>query len=390
MSWYSKRSSRWWQDSENEWREKGAKDSSGTSETWSQSRGKARNEWASRNKGDWKGQSERSEWSQWSKEGEWREGEWSRSDKADWKTGEKSEIEKSQGQWAKTEPRVEVPPNPAASLEDALADVERLLGESLGSTRKLLDESHNSSKESVHLATRALELLTRQTADLKGDEDLKNAKHAKNALRELLMWRNFGSKMWLHSKPDPMNFQRYDAEVQNELKQTFSNIEQKLMQELIAGDSWSKLARKLRFCVGNDDFSGEMRALLSRVVNACERTKRSRQKRCVQVPMSEADEVAFEMMAADDAFGEQVIRDIRAVRAQFRQPEMAFGTYQAEGPAWMQHMLGWPIPGSDAISQASTAPGPQIPLPNLALNPWAEPFVEPWRKNFSASSSSAP
>ena len=49
--------------------------------------------------------------------------------------------------------------------------------------------------------------------------------------------------------------------------------------------------------------------------------------------MSDADEVAFEMMAADDAFGEQVIRDIRAVRAQFRQPDMAFGTYQAEGPA---------------------------------------------------------
>ena len=118
-----------------------------------------------------------------------------------------------------------------------------------------------------------------KSKDLKGDEDLKNAKHAKNALRELLMWRNFRSKMWLHSKPDPMNFQRYDAEVQNELKQTFSNIEQKLMQELIAGDSWSKLARKLRFCVGNEDFSGEMRALLSRVVNACERTKRSRHGR---------------------------------------------------------------------------------------------------------------
>ena len=97
-----------------------------------------------------------------------------------------------------------------------------------------------------------------------------------------------------------------------------------------------------------------------------------RQKRCVQVPMTEADEAAFEEMAADDAFGEQVIRDIRAVRAQFRQPEMAFGTYQAEGPAWMQHMLGWP--GSDAISQS----GPQIPLQNLALNPWAEPLVEPW------------
>lgn len=176
MSWYSKRSSRWWQEtSENEWREK-AKDSkdskdskdpkdskdskdSAWSETWS-SRGKA-GEWASKNN-DWKG-SERSEWS-WSKEGEWREGEWSR-DKAEWKT-EKS-MEKSQGQWvAKTESsKVEVPPNPAASLEDALADVERLLGESLGSTRKLLDESHNSSKESVHLATRALELLTRQTAE---------------------------------------------------------------------------------------------------------------------------------------------------------------------------------------------------------------------------------
>lgn len=389
MSWYSKRSSRWWQESsENEWREKGAKDSSAwNSETWRNSRGKAR-EWAqSRNKGEWKGQSERSEWSEWSKEkGEWREGEWSRLDKAEWKTGEKSE--KTQ-QWAKS-PLVEVPPNPAANLEDALADVERLLGESLGSTRKLLEDSHSSSKESVHLATRALELLTRQTADLKGDEDLKNAMHAKNALRELLMWRNFGSKMWLHSKPDPMIFQRYDVEVQNELKQTFSKIEQRLMQELIAGDSWSKLARKLRFCVGNEDFSGEMRTLLSRVVNACERTKRARQKRSMQVPMSEADEATFQEMAADDAFGEQVIRDIRAVRAQFRHPEIAFGAaYPAEGPAWIQHMLGWPIPGSDAISQASTAPGPQIPLQNLALNPWAEPFVEPWQwKNFSASSSS--
>ena len=166
MSWYSKRSSRWWQEGESEWREKGArdskypkdskdsKDSNWNAETWS--RGKAR-DWA-RNKGDWKG-SERSEW--WSKEGEWREGEWSR-DKADWK-GEKSEMEG--GQVAKTESKVELPPTPAASLEDALADVERLLGENLGSTRKLLEESHNSSKESVHLATRALELLTRQTAE---------------------------------------------------------------------------------------------------------------------------------------------------------------------------------------------------------------------------------
>ena len=63
---------------------------------------------------------------------------------------------------------------------------------------------------------------------------------------ELLMWRNFGLKMWLRNKPDPMNFQTYDAEVQNELRQTWTKIGQKLMQELIAGDSWSKLVRKLK------------------------------------------------------------------------------------------------------------------------------------------------
>ena len=121
--------------------------------------------------------------------------------------------------------------------------------------------------------------MTRKAVDCKNEEDLNNVMRAKQSVRELLMWRNFGLKTWLHNKPDPMNFQRYDAEVQNELRQTFTKIEQNLLQELVAGDSWSKLARKLRFCVGNEDFSGEMRALLSRVVNACERTKRSRHGR---------------------------------------------------------------------------------------------------------------
>ena len=159
-----------------------------------------------------------------------------------------------------------------------------------------------------------------KSKDLKGDEDLKNAKHAKNALRELLMWRNFGSKMWLHSKPDPMNFQRYDAEVQNELRQTFTKIEQNLLQELVAGDSWSKLARKLRFCVGNQDFSREMRTLLTRIISSCELAQRARHRKSTnEAPMSEADQALFEEMAADAAFGKEVIRAVR--NDQFRHQE---------------------------------------------------------------------
>lgn len=142
-------------------------------------------------------------------------------------------------------------------LEGALVEVEELLGERLESTRELLEHSHRSSREAVERMTYALELLTKLTQNCKVQEDLNNVMRAKDALREMLMWRNFGSKMWLHNKPDPANFNRYDAAVQDDLRQTWTKIEQKLMQELIAGDSWGKLARKLRFCVANQDFSGE-------------------------------------------------------------------------------------------------------------------------------------
>ena len=110
-------------------------------------------------------------------------------------------------------------------LEGALVEVEELLGERLESTRELLEHSHRSSREAVERMTYALELLTKLTQNCKVQEDLNNVMRAKDALREMLMWRNFGSKMWLHNKPDPANFNRYDAAVQDDLRQTWTKIE---------------------------------------------------------------------------------------------------------------------------------------------------------------------
>eukprot|EP00438_Fugacium_kawagutii_P035728 Skav204245 [mRNA] locus=scaffold2414:1846:11079:- [translate_table: standard] len=397
MSWYSKPSSRWWQE-DKEWREKGS------AKVWnSDHKGKddwegkeAKGEWTQSTKGEKSGDWNRSpgEWSEWSKgwkaqqdweskdskdkdkdskdkeegqQGQWKASqEWSKA-KNDWKAvGEKTEGRAQRHQWvAKSEkPKgekadgPEKPPpqvDPSVALEDALADVEELLGERLDSTRILLEESHKSSREAVSLVTRALELLTKKTSDCKGEQDVNKVIGAKKSIRELLMWRNFGLKMWLHNKPDPMNFQTYDANVQNELRQTWTKIEQKLMQELIAGDSWSKLARKLRFCVGNKEFSVEMRTLLTRIINTCELTNQAKHKRADMMEMpSEAEHSLFEEMAADDTFGEEVIRAVRNDR--LRQPEAIYPPYaQAAGPAWMQQMLGWHVQHPSAVQNGLPA-----------------------------------
>eukprot|EP00435_Cladocopium_sp_Y103_P007115 s1779_g2.t1 len=435
MSWYSKRSSQWWQETSStaEWREKGSADAWNADQKGSAWTGRRKDDWKgqgdpaqSKSKGDWKGSGP-----EWSKaKGEWRgdsrygRGEWRSHDtwkSKDWKA-EKADRTGQRHQWvAKSEkpPPESINPSrpqvdPAMELEGALAEVEELLGERLESTRELLEHSHQSSREAVSLMTYALELLTKLTQNCKGQEDLNNVMRAKDALREMLMWRNFGSKMWLHNKPDPMNFETYDVEVQADLRQTWTKIEQKLMQELIAGDSWGKLARKLRFCVANQDFSGEMRTLLTRICNVNEATKKARQKKNAHDAsidaMSEKElavEAVFEEMAADDAFGEEVIRAVR--NDQFRHQEAFYPAYaHGASPAWMQQMLGWQLALDDLphgqlpqpmpAPVAPAAPGPQMlelsgahGAVGSGVHPWAEPWA-PWQwNNFStASSSGAP
>jgi len=352
----------------------------------------------SRGKDDWKALGEWAQ-SKTKTKGDFRAspGDWSGKVK-DWKSEKIERIEKLQRhQWvAKSDKQLESdkPPSmdPAVALEGALADVEELLGERLDSTRELLEDSHRSAMEAVRLATLALELLTRKAVDCKNEEDLNNVMRAKQSVRELLMWRNFGLKTWLHNKPDPMNFQRYDAEVQNELRQTFTKIEQNLLQELVAGDSWSKLARKLRFCVGNQDFSREMRTLLTRIISSCELAQRARHRKSTnEAPMSEADQALFEEMAADAAFGKEVIRAVR--NDQFRHQEVIYPYAEARDPAWMQQMLGWHVPH---VPPANVQCGQlSQPLPVQAQRvmsqvqrmPWAEPWAE-W-KNFSSSAGHA-
>lgn len=408
MSWYSKRSSQWWQETSGtaEWREKGSADA------WADQKGSA---WTGRRKDDWKGLGDpqsksKGDWKgsgpEWSKAGEWRgdsrygRGEWRSHDtwkSKDWKA-EKADRTGQRHQWvAKSEkpPPESINPSrphvdPAMELEGALVEVEELLGERLESTRELLEHSHRSSREAVERMTYALELLTKLTQNCKVQEDLNNVMRAKDALREMLMWRNFGSKMWLHNKPDPANFNRYDAAVQDDLRQTWTKIEQKLMQELIAGDSWGKLARKLRFCVANQDFSGEMRTLLQRICNVNEMTKRARQKKSAHDAsidvMSEAEQALFQEIAADDAFGEDVTRAVR--NDQLRHQEAFYPAYaHGASPAWMQQMLGWQLAADLPQGQLPQAMPPAPPAqgpPMLELSgvgsgvAWTEPWA-PWQ-----------
>lgn len=396
MSWYSKPASRWWEESsEKKWHDR--ESSRSLAKAWN-SEGHETWNGQSRGKDDWKALGEWAQ-SKTKTKGDFRAspGDWSGKVK-DWKSEKIERIEKLQRhQWvAKSDKQLESdkPPSmdPAVALEGALADVGELLGERLDSTRELLEDSHRSAMEAVRLATLALELLTRKAVDCKNEEDLNNVMRAKQSVRELLMWRNFGLKTWLHNKPDPMNFQRYDAEVQNELRQTFTKIEQNLLQELVAGDSWSKLARKLRFCVGNQDFSREMRTLLTRIISSCELAQRARHRKSTnEAPMSEADQALFEEMAADAAFGKEVIRAVR--NDQFRHQEVIYPYAEARDPAWMQQMLGWHVPH---VPPANVQCGQlSQPLPVQAQRvmsqvqrmPWAEPWAE-W-KNFSSSAGHA-
>jgi len=420
MSWYNKPTRRWQESSEKEWREKGSRH-----ETWKADWKAQGSVSASQSKKDWKSQG--SEWPEWSKTSEWstgqsewsaeykskgqtgqsqsewkssQQGDWNKT-KHDWKTTQVEKTYPQRHQWVAKEPKAKeakvveekssAPPiDPAVALESALADVEELLGEKLDSTRALLEDSDRNSREAVSLATSALELLTKKTADCKSEQDLQRVLRAKKSVRELLMWRNFGLKMWLHNKPDPMNFRTYDADVQTELRQTWTKIEQKLMQELVAGDSWSKLARKLRFCVGNKEFSVEMRALLTRIINTCELTQRAKQRRGPVEALSEADHALFAEMAADDQFGNDVINAVRNDR--FRHQEAMYPGYaQAGGPAWMQQMLGWqlaaPLPAMMQPMPSippSMPPSMPPPLPQMPVNPWAEPW--PWNSTASSSS----
>ena len=203
--------------------------------------------------------------------------------------------------------------DPAVALEAALVDVEELLGEKLDSTRQLLAQSEQSSMQAVNLASSALELLSKKTTFCKNEQDRHRMLRAKQSARELLMWRNFGLKVGLHNKPDPANFETYNELLQSELKQTWSKIEQKLMQELIAGDSWAKLARKLRFSLDSQEFSPEMHALLTRIVNTCEVVYKQKPTKSPAEEMSQEDSALFAEMAAEDQFGKDVITALKAL-----------------------------------------------------------------------------
>jgi len=437
MSWYSK--PRWWEkeSSEKDWHEKGEWKASVSKRDWKGQK----SEWSEWSKGtEWKSHGWKSEGTEWQKSSgekseksdgqnggnydwktshDWKKHDWSKNPE---KTGEhvstSSFHQTSHGthphpashrpsQWVAKNSRsqqgrnggnlgntpavatatkaVEQPPvDPVVALESSLTEIEELLGEKLVSTRALLEDSEQNAREAVGLATVALELLSQKTAFVDSDEDLQRVLRAKASVRELLMWRNFGLKMWLHNKPDPTNFQKYDAEVQQDLKQTWTKIEQKLMQELVAGDSWSKLARKLRFCVSNKEFSGEMRALLTRIINTCELTHRAKQRR-QSVELSEVDHALFEEMASDEQFGNDVINAVRNDR--FRKDSLYPTFASRNGPSWMHQMLGWQGQGHQGQMMqgpvAAMGQGLQPPLPQHLprANPW-----EQWAWSNSASS----
>ena len=423
MSWYNKPTRRWQESSEKEWREKGSRH-----KTWKADWKAEGSVSRSQSKKDWKSQG--SEWPEWSNTSEWSTGqsEWSAEYKSkgqigqsqsewkssqqgadwnktkhDWKTTQVETTYPQRHQWVAKKPKAKEekssppPIDPAVALESALADVEELLGERLDLTRALLEDSDRNSREAVSLATSALELLTKKTANCKSEQDLQRVLRSKKSVRELLMWRNFGLKMWIHNKPDPANFETYDADVQTELRQACTKIEQKLMQELVAGDSWYKLARKLRLCVENKEFSVEMRALLTRIINTCELTQRAKQRRGRVEALSEEDQALFAEMVADDQYGSEVLHAVYLDRFRHQESQEAMypGYAEAQAEAWVQHvqqMLEWEL--AAPLLAAMMQPMPSIPpsmppsmpppLPQMPVNPWAEPW--PWNSIASSSS----
>ena len=273
---------------------------------------------------------------------------------------------------AETPPAAQAPTDPAVVLESALADVEELLGEKLEFTRELLQDSDRKSRDAVTLATSALELLTNLTKKVAhvSEHDLPRVLRAQKSTSQLVLWRNFGLIMrGLVEKLDPGHFRKYDADVQTELKQTYCKIEQMLMQELIAGDSWSKLARNLRLQSAQKEFSAEMRTLLHRIIQTCELTQNAEQRRGPVEVLSETDAALFKEMRGDAKFNSQVMSAVRHNRLQYQ---------HAMYPAWVQQMLGGQL--------AASSSDMMHPMP---VNHWTEPWspeIWPWHSTASSSS----
>ena len=271
---------------------------------------------------------------------------------------------------AETPPAAQPPTDPAVVLESALADVEELLGEKLNLTRALLQDSDQKARDAVTLATSALELLTVKTKQAAhvSEHDLPLVLRAQKSASQLVLWRNFGLMRGLVEKLDPEHFRRYDADVQTELKQTYCKIEQMLMQELIAGDSWSKLARNLRLQSAQKDFSPEMRTLLHRIIQTCELTLNAKKRRGPGEALSEADKALFDEMSGDDRFNSQVMFAVHKDRLQ----------QQHDRLHRVQQMLGWQLAASSSDM-----------MHQMPVNHWAEPWspeLWPWHSTASSSS----
>ena len=286
--------------------------------------------------------------------------------------------------------------DPVAALESALADVEELLGEKLDSTRALLEHSARSASQAVTSATSALELLTKKDVHCKTQHDLQHLVRAKKSMAQLLLWRNFGFKMCLAEKPDPTHFDTYDADVQADLRQNYTKIEQMLLHELMAGDSWAKLSRNFRLQNGQKKFSPEMRALLGRIINTYQLTQDAKKRNGPVEALSDDDRALFRELKEEEKKGSQVLHAFH--NGLFRHQEAMYPGYaDDDAPTWMQQMLQWQAPGP--MVQPTMFLPPSMPSSSSCPHPWADQWppvdhwADPWPPGLlpsTASSSSNP
>ena len=196
MSWYSK--PRWEKESsEKDWREREWKGQGSEWSEWPKTKGERKSGWS---EGDWH-KSDKSKGYDW-KNSDWKKHDWKNSQK----TGDTnytstslnqtyqsasspaqiSQVGHRPSQWVAKNSRSHQgqqpkqrfqavgpascsvedihPVDPVVALESSLTDIEDLLGEKLHSTRALLENSEQNSREAVSLATVALELLCQKTA----------------------------------------------------------------------------------------------------------------------------------------------------------------------------------------------------------------------------------
>lgn len=254
------------------------------------------------------------------------------------------------------------------ALERAFADVEALMGKgSMDSTRDELEKSDEAATRAVGYATNALEVLAHYTNTCESEDGnhVRKVKAAKRVVQELLIWRTYGLKMWIHCYPDAKHFHVGNGDVLRELKLTCYRTEQKLMHELIAGDSWSKLARKLRFCVQNREFSKEMQdcfrvphatkhptqlaetyhktetdchtcltqELLTRIVGTMQLVQATRKGSLTELDpgdkLSYVDSQIFKEMTEDELFSSDVVTAVRS------------DSLRAQEPGWEQWQEQW-------------------------------------------------